>query len=49
MPFVGSDEERRPPILVLMVDVTASFNEHLRDTRMSIFGREAECCVPRLS
>jgi hypothetical protein len=48
MSIVGREEERCPPILVLMVDVTTSFNEHLRDRRMPIFGREAERCAPRL-
>jgi len=48
MSILDRGVEQREPVLVLKVDVTATFNEHLRDRRMPIFGRDAERCVPRL-
>jgi len=43
-----SDVDRRVPILVRKINVTASFNELLRDGLMPIFGRAVERAAPIL-
>jgi hypothetical protein len=42
MPIVGREVERRAPILVLKIDVTASSDEQFRDGRMPFFGCDEE-------
>jgi hypothetical protein len=42
MPTVSGDEERREPILILKIDVTASRNQLLSDVSMPILGRGPE-------
>jgi hypothetical protein len=44
--IMGRDEERRVPIIVLKIQVTASFNELLCDGRMPIACRDVERRVP---
>jgi hypothetical protein len=48
MPLMGSDEERRAPILFLKIHVTASFNQLLRDSSMPILGRNVDRRAPFL-
>jgi hypothetical protein len=46
MPVSGSDVERRDPIIVLQIDVTARSNELFRDGRMPVKGREMQRRAP---
>jgi hypothetical protein len=46
MPSTGCAVERRVPILVLKINVAASFNQLLRDGGMSFFGSDAESRDP---
>jgi len=42
MPFEGRGQERRVPVLCLKINVTASFNQLLRDGRMPMKGLDVE-------